>query len=97
MHPIVKMLIGLLLLVGSAYWMFYGIGSKGLIALLSAVSNIPVASLSNRPVADFLVILDGAVPPLLILLGLFIIWLEWDEWKIERELSREEKKSRRKK
>lgn len=88
MHPIIKMLIGLLLVLGGAYWMFYGWGSDRLISFLPA-------NFSKRPVADFLVILDGAVPSLVILLGLFIIWLEWDEWKIEKELSREERRPRR--
>ncbi|MCC5994403.1 MAG: hypothetical protein LM587_02330 [Candidatus Aenigmarchaeota archaeon] len=41
---------------------------------------------------DVLTVLNGAVPIVVILLGTFIVWLEWDEWKIERELAKEEKK-----
>jgi hypothetical protein len=41
---------------------------------------------------DVLTVLNGAVPIVVILLGIFIVWLEWDEWKIERELAKEEKK-----
>jgi cell division protein FtsL len=37
-------------------------------------------------------VLNGAIPIFVILLGVFIVWLEWDEWKIERELAKEEKK-----
>ena len=41
---------------------------------------------------DVLTVLNGAIPLFVILLGIFIAWLEWDEWKIERELAKEEKK-----
>jgi hypothetical protein len=41
---------------------------------------------------DVLTVLNGAIPLFVILLGVFIVWLEWDEWKIERELAKEEKK-----
>jgi hypothetical protein len=41
---------------------------------------------------DVLTVLNGGLPLLFILIGIFIAWLEWDEWKIERELAMEEKK-----
>jgi len=41
---------------------------------------------------DVITVLNGAIPLFLILLGVFIAWLEWDEWKIEKELEKEEKK-----
>jgi len=41
---------------------------------------------------DVITVLNGAIPLFVILLGIFIAWLEWDEWKIERELAKEEKK-----
>jgi len=31
------------------------------------------------------------------MIGLFVIWLELDEWRIEKELKAEEKKEKRKK
>jgi len=34
------------------------------------------------------IVLQGMVPPLLVLLGAFIVWLEVDEMKLERELKR---------
>jgi len=37
------------------------------------------------------------IPPFLILIGLFIVWLEIDEIKAERELRKEEEKERKKK
>lgn len=46
---------------------------------------------------DFLTVLNGAIPPLVFLLGVFIVWLEVDELKIERELKKEEEKVKKKK
>ncbi|MEM5815685.1 MAG: hypothetical protein QXL14_01410 [Candidatus Aenigmatarchaeota archaeon] len=53
---------------------------------------------------DVLTVINGALPLFVLLLGVLIVWLEWDEWKIEKELQKEEKemekkerKSRRKK
>lgn len=88
MHPILKILIGLLLIVGGAYWVFYGIGSSVLASFLGVTPNTPLV--------DFLVLVSGGVPPFLALIGLFVVWLEWDEWKIEKELMKEERKTRRK-
>jgi len=85
LHPIVKILIGLLLLLMGAYWVFYG---SSLVTLLGVAPNTALA--------DFLVLVNGGLPPFVALIGLFIVWLEWDEWKIERELATEERKTRRK-
>jgi hypothetical protein len=49
----------------------------------------------DRALPDVLTVLNGAIPLFVILLGIFIAWLEWDEWKIERELAKEEKKLER--
>jgi len=46
--------------------------------------------------SDVLVVLNGVIPILALLLGAFIIWLEYDEWKIEQELKKEEQKEKRK-
>ena len=43
---------------------------------------------------DFLTVLNGFIPPLLVLIGIFIIWLEADEFKVEKELSRRSRKKR---
>jgi predicted tellurium resistance membrane protein TerC len=42
---------------------------------------------------SFITVLIGVIPPLLILVGLFVIWLELDEIKAEKELKAEEKKT----
>ena len=38
------------------------------------------------------ILLQGAVPGFVMLIGLFIVWLELDEWRIEKELRKEEEK-----
>jgi hypothetical protein len=81
----VKILIGLLLILAGAYWIFYG---SSLVTLLGVSPNTALA--------DFLVLVNGGLPPFIALIGLFIVWLEWDEWKIERELAAEERRARRK-
>ena len=44
---------------------------------------------------NFLVVLTGVIPPFLILVGLFVVWLEIDELKAERELKREEEEEKK--
>lgn len=88
MHPAGKLLIGVILLVVPlglyAYEFMYG-----------AQFSIFDVSLNLR--RSLWTVLQGIIPPFLIVIGLFIIWLELDEWKIERELKIEEKKTKRKK
>ena len=96
MHPVVKILIGVLLIVAGAYWILYGPSASSLNARLAPY----LALLGAKSVAtwnDFVLLLNGGLPPLIVLIGIFIVWLEWDEWKIERELAAEEKKERRRK
>jgi hypothetical protein len=73
MHPLAKILIGVLVVVGSIAW----------IVRFSLV--------------DLMTVLNGAIPPFVFLIGVFIIWLEFDEWRIERELRAEEEKAKRRK
>lgn len=67
-HPIIKIIIGAILMVGS------------------------VAVIYQYTFDDFLIAVKGVIPPLVFLLGLFIVWLELDELRIEREIKAEEKK-----
>jgi len=39
--------------------------------------------------SDFLAVVNGIVPAFVALIGVFIIWLELDELKIQRELKAE--------
>ena len=86
MHPLTKMLIGIILLLVplGAYAYEYTTGVK-------TIYGIRVPLLSSLKT-----VLLGIVPPFLILIGLFVIWLELDEWRIEKELKAEEKKEKRK-
>ena len=79
MHPAVKVLIGLLIMVGSVWWVLEGSAKY----------------LGRSGLEDLISVINGAVPPLLFLLGVFIVWLEYDEWKIERELREEEEREKR--
>jgi len=78
MHPIAKILFGLILLVGSAWWIWQG----------------SLQYINRSGLGDLMTVLNGLIPPLVFIVGLFIIWLEWDEIKVEKELVREEKKTR---
>lgn len=77
MHPIIKLLIGAILLIGSIAYIYRNTGS-GIFGM--------------GALDAFLVVLNGLAPPFVGLLGLFIVWLELDELKIERELKAESKK-----
>lgn len=43
----------------------------------------------------FVTVVEGVVPALVFLIGLFVVWLEVDEMKIEKELKLEEAKAKR--
>ena len=68
-------------MIGSAWWIAQG--SQALIA--------------RSGIEDFLTVINGAIPVLVFLLGIFIVWLEWDELRIERELKAEEEREKKKK
>jgi len=70
MHPLVKVFIGCLLLVGGVAWTYYFL-------------------------PQFISLLLGFVGPFVALIAIFIIWLELDEWRIERELRAEEERATR--
>jgi len=65
LRPIVKIVIGAILIVGSA-WVVY-----------------------KYTLDEFWLIVKGIVPPLVFIVGLFIVWLEYDKLRIERELKQE--------
>ncbi|MBI4020384.1 MAG: hypothetical protein HY367_03560 [Candidatus Aenigmarchaeota archaeon] len=80
-----KVLIGLILLV------------IGLGLFVNSVIPEPwaVGRLGRFWLDNFLVVLTGIIPIFLIVVGLFIIWLEIDEMKTEKELAIEEKRAAR--
>jgi len=71
MHPIVKILFGAALLVGS------------------------VAVIWQYTLDEFWIVLKGLAPPFIALIGLFIVWLELDELRIESELKAQERRPRK--
>jgi uncharacterized membrane protein YcjF (UPF0283 family) len=79
MGPIAKMFIGVLLMVGSV------------VAVVATLDQPGIFNLWQ----DFLTVLLGAVPALVFLIGVFIVWLEWDELRIERELAKEEEEEKK--
>ena len=84
MHPLGKMLIGIILLLVplGLYAYEYTVGSvHPRLNLLSSLWTV----------------IQGIIPPFLMLIGLFVIWLELDEWRIEKELKAEEEKEKKKK
>ncbi len=87
MHAAVKMVIGLILiLIG------LGLFVDSVYPLFGSAPLIPVDWLGN-----FIIVLTGVIPIFLILLGLFIVWLEADELKTAKEFEEPEKKEKPKK
>jgi len=76
-----KLIVGIILVVASAWWILKG----------------SLSVLGRSGIADLITILNGAIPVIVFLLGIFIVWLELDELKIEKELAKEERKTKRKK
>lgn len=78
MHAAVKILIGIILL---------------LIGLGLFVNSLPgynmVPELRTFWLDNFITVLTGVIPICLIILGLFIVWLEADELKTRKELEKE--------
>ncbi len=79
MHPLIKMLGGVLLMLIS----------------VAAVAYSHLMTEKPYWLPDlweyFVTVVLGVLPALVFVIGLFIAWLEWDEWRIEKELAREEK------
>jgi hypothetical protein len=83
LHPLFKIILGAILVIASAWWVLQG-------------GRFSVNNVSHSSFQDFVTVVNGALPPLVFLLGIFIVWLELDELKIEKELAVEEKKSKKK-
>lgn len=90
MHAAIKVLIGLILII------------IGLLLFIDSVTPVISQYLGIPTVnwlGNFLIVLTGVVPILIILIGLFTVWLEMDELKMQKELKsyEEEKKEKKKK
>jgi hypothetical protein len=86
MHAAAKVIIGLILIL-------IGLG-------LFVDSVYPLFGAEICPVCawldNFIIVLTGVIPICLILLGLFIVWLEADELKSSKEFEESEKPKKKK-
>ena len=92
-HALVKVLIGLVLLVLPLVLYVYDFVNPGPVVNFALLGK----TLELRPLNSLWLVLQGTVPPLMALIGLFVVWLELDEWRIEKELKAEEEKEKKKK
>ena len=77
LNPWIKIIIGLVLAVASAWYIINGF--QGIVS----------------PGWEFLfIVIKGLVPLLAFIFGIFWIWLNWDEIRIEKELEKESEKPR---
>jgi len=84
LHPVIKVLVGAIMMVGSIAAVVYSMGNNVEILGIS-IPNLWVA---------FKTVVFGIVPALVFVVGLFIVWLELDELRVEGELKEEKKKKR---
>lgn len=82
MHPAAKIIIGLIMII-----IGLGLFVDSVIPISGELGSFGIDWLSN-----FLVVLTGVIPIFLILIGLFVVWLESDELKSRKELAQEIKK-----
>jgi len=70
----------------------------GVILILASIYYIlkGIPGVIAPALGDVITVLNGAIPLFVLLLGVLIVWLEWDEWKIEKELQKEEKEIEKK-
>lgn len=72
MHPAAKVVIGVILVIGSIWWIIQG----------------SYQFTHHSGLSDLRTVLNGIIPVLILILGVFVIWIEMDEMKIEKELKR---------
>ena len=87
MHAAVKVFLGLILI---------GVGLALFVDSVYPMVDIPVISDIDW-LGNFVILLTGFIPPFLIIIGLFVVWLEIDEIKAEKEIRAEEKKEKEEK
>lgn len=83
MNAAVKILLGLVFIA-----LGLGLFVDSVTPIMGTVGTWGINWLDN-----FMIVLTGTIPALLILLGLFVVWLEVDEIKAEKEIRAEEKKA----
>lgn len=81
MGAALKVLVGLILVI-------IGLG-------LFVDDIYPIVGLGINWISNLFIVITGIIPLLLILLGLFVMWLEIDELKAQKEINKEEKKEKK--
>jgi cadmium resistance protein CadD (predicted permease) len=82
MHPALKIIIGLILII-----IGLGLFVDSVYPILGVLGTFGIDWLKN-----FIVVLTGVIPIFLIIVGLFVVWLEMDELRAQKELKKEKKK-----
>jgi hypothetical protein len=90
MNPWLKIVIGLVLLGAPLALYAYDLMTPGPVIEFNLLGR----SLQLSPLRSLLTVLEGSIPPFIALIGLFVVWLELDELRIERELKQEEEKEK---
>lgn len=87
MHSAAKVIIGLILIIIGLF--------------LFADSVVPISGQTGTFGIDwlgnFIIVLTGVIPIFLILVGLFVVWLEIDELKMQKDISEEKKETKKEK
>jgi len=60
--------------------------------VLFVLSPMAILGYTIDWIKNFIILVTGIIPIFLIIVGLFVVWLELDELKAQRELAREEVK-----
>jgi hypothetical protein len=82
MGALLKLIIGAILMIAAVWWVIPGQGGSTLLIKRNAIN-------------DLISLLNAAVPIGIFFIGLFVVWLELDEIKIEREIKSEGKKKKK--
>ncbi len=87
MHAAIKIIVGLILvLIG------LGLFVDSVYPITGTAGTLGINWLDN-----FVIVLTGIIPILLILVGLLVVWLEADELKMSKEFEEEPEKPKKKK
>lgn len=82
-RPRAKMLIGALLTLSGIWWYVPGGGLDALLEPYSSITNFQ----------SLIVGLQGGTGVILLLIGIFIVWIERDQLKLQKELQKREQDS----
>lgn len=64
----------------------------GLILIIIGLALFVLSPTGIDWINNFVILVTGVIPIFLIIVGLFVVWLELDELKAQRELAKEEVK-----